>query len=84
MIEHTMRNFDADLQERASKIAEMGRLDDEQIALATDALVKGNDALAQRVNIAETGLYGAKAAARGRAPKGRSRQQGGVTVVGVT
>jgi|GEM_PF-2259094 len=57
MIEHTMRNFDADLQERASKIAEMGRLDDEQIALATDALVKGDDALAGRVNIAETVVY---------------------------
>lgn len=53
MIEHTIRAFDADLQEIASKIAEMGRLDDEQIALATDAFVKSDDALARRVIMAD-------------------------------
>lgn len=49
MIEHTIRAFDADLQELASKIAEMGRLDDEQIALATDAFVKSDETLARRI-----------------------------------
>ncbi len=53
MIEHTMRAFDADLQQLASKIAEMGRLDDEQIAAATDAFVKSDEALAQRVIVAD-------------------------------
>ncbi|HEY4720876.1 MAG TPA: phosphate signaling complex protein PhoU [Anaerolineae bacterium] len=53
MIKHTIRAFDADLQELASKIAEMGRLDDEQIALATDAFVKSDDTLARRVIIAD-------------------------------
>ena len=32
MIEHTTRAFDSDLHELARKIAEMGRLDGEQIA----------------------------------------------------
>ena len=49
MIEHTTRAFDTDLQELASKIADMGRLDDEQIADATEALVKRDTALARRV-----------------------------------
>ena len=37
MIEHTTRAFDSDLHELARKIAEMGRLDGEQIADAIDA-----------------------------------------------
>ncbi len=49
MIVHTMRAFDADLQELAKKIAEMGRLDDQQIADAADALIKRDVALARRV-----------------------------------
>ena len=49
MIEHTTRAFDTDLQELARKIAEMGRLDGEQIADAIDALVKRDTALAKRV-----------------------------------
>jgi phosphate transport system protein len=49
MIEHTIRAFDTDLQELAGKIAEMGRLDSEQIADAIDALVKGDTSLAERV-----------------------------------
>jgi phosphate transport system protein len=53
MIEHTMRAFDADLQELARKIAEMGRLDDEQIVGAIDALVKRDIALAKRVIAAD-------------------------------
>jgi len=53
MIEHTTRAFDADLQELASKIAEMGRLDGEQIADAIDALTKRDTALAKRVIAAD-------------------------------
>ena len=53
MIEHTTRAFDTDLQELASKIADMGRLDDEQIADATEALVKRDTALARRVIAAD-------------------------------
>jgi phosphate transport system protein len=49
MIEHTTRAFDADLQELARKIAEMGRLDNEQIAAAAEALIKRDTALAKRV-----------------------------------
>jgi phosphate transport system protein len=53
MIEHTTRAFDADLQELVHKIAEMGRLDGEQIADAIDALVKRDTALAKRVIAAD-------------------------------
>lgn len=53
MIEHTIRAFDADLQELARKIAEMGRRDDEQIATAVEALVKRDNALAERVVAAD-------------------------------
>ena len=53
MIEHTMRAFDADLRELASKIAEMGRRDDAQIADAIDAWVKRDTALAKRVIAAD-------------------------------
>src|SRR5512143_1913278 len=49
MIEHTARAFDVDLQELVKKIAEMGRLDDEQIAGATEALTKRDTALARRI-----------------------------------
>ena len=49
MVDHTIRAFDADLQQLAGKIAEMGRLDSEQIADAIAALVKRDTALAERV-----------------------------------
>jgi len=49
MIDHTIRAFDTDLQKLADKIAEIGRLDGEQIADAIDALVKGDTSLAERV-----------------------------------
>jgi phosphate transport system protein len=49
MDKHTTRAFDTDLQELARKVAEMGHLDDEQIADAIDALVKRDAALARRV-----------------------------------
>ena len=53
MIEHTTRAFDSDLHELARKIAEMGRLDGEQIADAIDALAKRDTALAKRVIAAD-------------------------------
>jgi len=49
MIEHTTRAFDVDLQQLASKIGEMGRLDERQITGAIEALVKRDVALAERV-----------------------------------
>ena len=49
MVDHTIRAFDADLQQLAGKIAEMGRLDGEQISDAIAALVKRDTALAERV-----------------------------------
>ena len=49
MIEHTTRAFDTELRELARKIAEMGRLDGEQITAALGALVKRGIALAKRV-----------------------------------
>ena len=53
MVEHATRAFDTDLQELATKIADMGRLDDEQIADATEALVKRDTTLAGRVIAAD-------------------------------
>ncbi len=50
MIEPTIRAFDADLQDLARKIAEMGRRDDEQIASGMEALVTRDNALAERVS----------------------------------
>jgi phosphate transport system protein len=49
MSNHTIRGFDVDLQELASKIAEMGNLDREQISDAMDALVKRDFDLAKWV-----------------------------------
>jgi len=40
MVEHTARAFDADLQELARKIAEMGGLAEKQIMGAIEALAK--------------------------------------------
>lgn len=53
MIEHTTRAFDTDLEVLARKIVDMGRLDDEQIATATEALVRYDTALARRVIVAD-------------------------------
>ena len=47
--EHTAKAFDADLQELARKVAEMGGLAEKEIADAIDALAKRDSALAQRV-----------------------------------
>jgi phosphate transport system protein len=56
MIVHTTRAFDTALQELARKIVDMGRLDDEQIAAATEALVKCDTVLASRVIAADDRL----------------------------
>jgi phosphate transport system protein len=53
MVEHTTRAFDLELQELARKIVGMGRSDDEQIANATEALLKRDTALAIRVIAAD-------------------------------
>ena len=49
MVEHTIRAFDTDLRQLAGKIAEMGRLDAEQISDAIEALIKRDAALAKQV-----------------------------------
>jgi phosphate transport system protein len=49
MSEHTMKAFDADLQDLARNVAEMGGIAEKQIADAVDALVKHDSSLAQRV-----------------------------------
>ena len=53
MVEHTTRAFDLDLQELVRKIVDMGRSDDEQIANATEALLKRDTTLARRVIAAD-------------------------------
>ena len=53
MSEHTAKAFDADLQELARKVAEMGGLAEKEIADAVDALVKRDGGLAQRVIAAD-------------------------------
>jgi len=49
MVDHTIRAFDTDLQQLGGKIAEMGRLDDKQIAGAIEALIKRETALAKDI-----------------------------------
>src|SRR5664279_4695782 len=49
MFEHTVRAFDADLQELAQKIADMGTLAKRQMADAIDALTNRNITLAKSV-----------------------------------
>lgn len=53
MVEHTTRAFDSDLQELSKNIVGMGRSDDEQIANATEALLKRDTTLARRVIAAD-------------------------------
>jgi len=47
--EHTIKAFDADLQELSRKVAEMGGLAEKQIADSVEALAKRDTLLAQRV-----------------------------------
>ena len=49
MVDHTIRAFDTDLQQLAGKVAEMGRLDAEQIADAITSLLERDTALAEQV-----------------------------------
>ena len=51
MSDHTIRSFDADLQELAGKVAEMGGLAEKQIADAVAALARRDSTLAQGVLI---------------------------------
>jgi phosphate transport system protein len=54
MMEHTIKAFDADLQELARMIAEMGGLAERQISDAVDALNRRDAALAQSVILTDT------------------------------
>jgi len=54
MMEHTIKAFDADLQELARMIAEMGGLAERQIGEALDALTRHDAALARSVVVADT------------------------------
>jgi phosphate transport system protein len=49
MMEHTTRAFDADLQDLARMVAEMGGIAEKQIGDSVDALVRRDIALAERV-----------------------------------
>jgi phosphate transport system protein len=49
MTDHTAKAFDADLQDLARMVAEMGGLAEKQIGDAVDALAKRDAALAQRI-----------------------------------
>jgi phosphate transport system protein len=51
--EHTTRAFDADLQDLAHKITEMGRLDERQVTDAIEALAKPDVELAKRTIAAD-------------------------------
>src|SRR5215467_8429686 len=53
MMEHTIKAFDADLQELARMIAEMGGLAERQIGEALDALNRHDSALARSVVTAD-------------------------------
>jgi phosphate transport system protein len=58
MMEHTIKAFDADLQELARMIAEMGGLAERQIGDAVDALNRRDSALSQNVIAADTKIDG--------------------------
>ncbi len=58
MMEHTIKAFDADLQELARMIAEMGGLAERQIGDALDALNRRDATLAQSVIAADTKIDG--------------------------
>jgi phosphate transport system protein len=56
MTEHTMKAFDADLQDLQRMVAEMGGLAEKLIADSVDALVKRDVGLAQRVVAADAAI----------------------------
>ena len=49
MPEHTLKQFDAELETLRARVLQMGGLVEEQIVRAMDALTSGNVQLAQRV-----------------------------------
>jgi len=53
MMEHTIRAFDADLQDLGRMVAEMGGIAEQQISESIDALAKRDRVLAQRVITAD-------------------------------
>lgn len=53
MIDHTTHAFDTELQALAAMVVEMGRLDNEQIAKAIEAILKRDIALARQVVAAD-------------------------------
>lgn len=54
--QHTAKAFDADLQDLARMVAEMGGLAEKQVADAVDALAKRDTNLAQRVTAADAAI----------------------------
>ncbi len=56
MTEHTMKAFDADLQELTRMVAEMGGLAEKLIADAVDALAKRDAKLAQQIIAADAAI----------------------------
>ncbi len=56
MTDHTMKAFDADLQELARMVAEMGGLAEKQISDSVDALAKRDTGLAQRVTQSDANI----------------------------
>ena len=53
---HTTKAFDADLQDLARMVAEMGGLAEKQVADSVDALAKRDSALAQRITQADANI----------------------------
>jgi phosphate transport system protein len=55
-VDHTAKAFDADLQQIARKVAEMGGLAERQIAYAMRALIERDSALAERIIAADPSI----------------------------
>jgi len=56
LTDHTTKAFDADLQDLARMVAEMGGLAEKQVADSVDALAKRDTTLAQRVSAADANI----------------------------
>jgi phosphate transport system protein len=54
--QHTTKAFDADLQDLARMVAEMGGLAEKQVADAVDALAKRDTNMAQRITISDAAI----------------------------
>src|SRR6516225_9974368 len=75
MVEHTARAFDADLQELARKIAEMGGLAEKQIMGAIEALAKHDITLAKQIIVADDQVDAQQRDIEGRAVVAIARRQ---------